>query len=67
MFLSILVGIIIAMLLMPLQEKKYRSATEGGAFPEARLYPMMVGSITLPIALFIYAFTGGDARINFIG
>lgn len=42
---------------MGMQEKKYREVTADGAFPEARLYPTMVGSILLPIALFIYAFT----------
>ena len=28
---------------------------------------MMIGSIVLPIALFIYAFTGGYAWVNFMG
>lgn len=36
---------------------RYARATADGAFPEARLYPMLIGSIILPISLFIYAFT----------
>ncbi|KAI5481017.1 MFS polyamine transporter [Pseudohyphozyma bogoriensis] len=65
-FVSIMIGLIIALCLMPLQEKKYKKVTADGAFPEARLYPMMVGAIILPIALFIYAFTGFYPWVHWI-
>lgn len=48
---------------MPVQEKLYLSravASPSGrmlAPAEARLYPMLLGSIVLPISLFILAFT----------
>lgn len=41
--------------------------TQHGTYPEARLYPMMLGAITLPIALFIFAFTGFRADIHWMG
>ncbi|KAL8276497.1 hypothetical protein RQP46_011098 [Phenoliferia psychrophenolica] len=65
-FVSIMIGIILAMCAMPRQESRYRRVTADGAFPEARLYPMMIGSIVLPIALFIYAFTGGYSFVHWI-
>jgi hypothetical protein len=52
---------------MPYQEKLFAKATANGFFPEARLYPMMVGSVTLPIALFIFAFTGGFEWVHWMG
>ncbi|KAJ7606621.1 MFS polyamine transporter [Roridomyces roridus] len=66
-FLSIIIGISIALALIPFQEKLYKRATKFGGFPEARLFPMLLGAITLPIALFIFAFTGGYAWVNFMG
>ncbi|KAF7419550.1 hypothetical protein PC9H_002141 [Pleurotus ostreatus] len=66
-FVSIMIGIGIALCLLPLQEKMYRKATVNGVHPEARLYLMMVGSILLPVALFIFAFTGAYAHVNFMG
>lgn len=39
MFVSIMFGLVLAMLCMPLQERWYKAATADGAFPEARLYP----------------------------
>ncbi|CAK5274361.1 unnamed protein product [Mycena citricolor] len=66
-FVSIIVGISIAMVCMPQQEKLYARVTVYGTFPEARLYPMMVGAIVLPIALFIFAFTGAYSWVNFMG
>jgi len=57
-FVSIIIGMLGAMAVMPLQEKIYaRHCAKHGVKPEARLYPMMVGCILLPIALFIFAFT----------
>ncbi|ODN79495.1 hypothetical protein L202_03466 [Cryptococcus amylolentus CBS 6039] len=57
-FVSIIIGIAIANCLMPFQEKLYkRHCEKHGSVPEARLYPMMLGAITLPIAMFIIAFT----------
>ncbi|ORY20787.1 spermine transporter [Naematelia encephala] len=63
-FLSIIVGIMIALALMPIQERLY--ARKPG-HPESRLYPMMLGSITLPISLFIIAFTGAYAHVHWMG
>ncbi|KAJ8514115.1 hypothetical protein ONZ45_g8269 [Pleurotus djamor] len=65
-FVSIMIGISIAMFLLPLQEKWYRKATADGVYPEARLYLMMIGSFILPAALFIFAFTGAYPEISFI-
>lgn len=58
-FVSIIIGISIAMLCMPFQEKLYATHCHnaGKSVPEARLYPMMVGAIVMPISLFIFAFT----------
>lgn len=61
------IGIGLAMCLMPLQEGKYHQVTADGTFPEARLYPMMVGAFFLPVALFIFAFTGAYSWVNFMG
>lgn len=62
------IGILIAGCVLPIQEKLYARATTGGLFyPEARLYPMMFGSLTLPIALFIFAFTGGYSWVHWMG
>lgn len=55
------------MCLLPIQEKLFACATVNGVYPEARLYPMMAGSITLPIALFIFAFTGGYDWVHWMG
>lgn len=43
-FVSIMIGIIIALAMVPVQEKVYTNATRDGSFPEARLYPMMLGA-----------------------
>ncbi|CAK5265442.1 unnamed protein product [Mycena citricolor] len=64
---SVAIGIAIAMIFMPRQENIYAKVTKNGTFPEARLYPMLLGSITLPCALFIFAFTGGYRWVNFMG
>ncbi|KAJ7457263.1 MFS polyamine transporter [Mycena galericulata] len=66
-FISIIIGICIALALMPLQEKIYRNVTINGSFPEARLFPMLLGALVLPFALFIFAFTGAYAWVNFMG
>ncbi|KAF8066995.1 MFS polyamine transporter [Lyophyllum atratum] len=66
-FVSIMVGIIVALCIMPQQEKLYRKVTADGSFPEARLYPMMVGSILMPTALFIFAFTGAYKSVHWFG
>jgi hypothetical protein len=42
-FISIMLGIVLALSLMPFQERIYRAVTADGTFPEARLYPMMFG------------------------
>ncbi|KAF9463757.1 MFS polyamine transporter [Collybia nuda] len=66
-FISIMLGIAFALSLMPYQERIYRKVTADGTFPEARLYPMMLGSILLPVALFIFAFTGAYVHVHWIG
>ncbi|KIY72592.1 polyamine transporter [Cylindrobasidium torrendii FP15055 ss-10] len=66
-FISIMLGIGSAMCFIPMQEKKYKAATKYGIYPEARLYPMMVGALALPIALFIFAFTGAYAWVHWFG
>ncbi|KAJ7143807.1 polyamine transporter [Mycena epipterygia] len=66
-FISIIIGIVIALALMPYQEKIYRKVTEHGSFPEARLFPMLLGALTLPVALFVFAFTGAYSWVNFMG
>ncbi|KAJ7773860.1 MFS polyamine transporter [Mycena metata] len=66
-FISIIIGIVIALGLMPYQEKIYSRVTVHGTFPEARLFPMLLGALTLPIALLIFAFTGAYSWVNFMG
>lgn len=66
-FVSIMLGICLAMALMPFQERIYSRVTCHGAYPEARLYPMMLGAIVLPSALFIFAFTGAYAHVHWMG
>lgn len=62
-FISIMIGIAIGLGLMPVQEKLYKARAVPSASgrmlapPEARLYPMLLGSFILPISLFILAFT----------
>jgi len=56
-FVSIILGIGLAMCVMPIQERLYARHCRNGAVPEARLYLMMVGCIFMPISLFIFAFT----------
>ncbi|WRT64415.1 uncharacterized protein IL334_001347 [Kwoniella shivajii] len=63
-FLSIVVGIFIALFCMPVQERLY--ARKPG-HPESRLYPMMLGAIFLPLSLFIIAFTGAYAHVHWMG
>lgn len=61
------IGIFFAMLVMPFQERWYKAATVDGPRPEARLFPMMIGAIVLPIGLFIFGFTGAYAHVHWIG
>lgn len=57
-FCSIIIGIGLAMLIMPFQEKLYaRHTAREGPAPEARLYPMLLGAIVMPGSLFVFAFT----------
>ncbi|KAK7462843.1 hypothetical protein VKT23_007419 [Stygiomarasmius scandens] len=66
-FISVLLGISTAMLVMPIQERIYARVTVNGTYPEARLYPMMLGAICLPSALMIFAFTGAYSWVHWIG
>ncbi|KAF8965491.1 MFS polyamine transporter [Flammula alnicola] len=65
-FVSIMLGIFFAGFFVPLQERIYANATRNGSYPEARLYPMMVGCFILPSALMIFAFTGAYAHVHWI-
>ncbi|EDR03497.1 MFS polyamine transporter [Laccaria bicolor S238N-H82] len=65
-FVSIMIGIIGALCLIPVQEMVYKRATTQGDYPEARLFPMMFGAPILPIALFIFAWTGAYAHVHWI-
>ncbi|KAG6873057.1 hypothetical protein C0995_003537 [Termitomyces sp. Mi166 len=65
-FVSIMLGILLALSALPYQEVLYHRATKDGHYPEARLYPMMFACGILPISLFIFAFTGGRAYIHWI-
>ncbi|THH21322.1 hypothetical protein EW146_g219 [Bondarzewia mesenterica] len=64
-FLSILVGILISLVLMHFWTKLYlKLFHEHG--PEARLPPMMFGSLLLPVSLFIFAWTS-FAHVSWVG
>ncbi|KAL8704661.1 MAG: hypothetical protein Q9201_002195 [Fulgogasparrea decipioides] len=71
-FLSVLVGMLAAVIYTIPDNKRYQRAeqtakSEGGhgAPPEARLPPCMVGSVCLPIGLFVFAWTNYP-RIHWI-
>ncbi|GHJ86014.1 hypothetical protein NliqN6_2416 [Naganishia liquefaciens] len=66
-FVAVMIGIMLSFLGLQYQEVLYAKATVNGARAEARLYPMMAGSIILPIALFVFAFTGGYEWVHWIG
>ncbi|PPQ80545.1 hypothetical protein CVT25_001579 [Psilocybe cyanescens] len=65
-FISIMLGILFAGLFLPMQERYYAKVTANGSFPEARLYPMMVGAFVMPAALFMFAFTGAYFWVHWI-
>ncbi|KAG8752407.1 hypothetical protein FRC12_011991 [Ceratobasidium sp. 428] len=66
-FIGVMIGILIAMLLLPVQEKAYRKVcSKRGLVPEARLPFMMFGSILLPFSLFIFAWTSMP-HVHWIG
>ncbi|KAG6896839.1 hypothetical protein C0992_005742 [Termitomyces sp. T32_za158] len=65
-FVSIMLGILLALGALPYQEVLYRRVTKYGNFPEARLFPMLFGCALLPVSLFIFAFTGGNAAIHWV-
>lgn len=65
-FVSIILGISIAMACMPIQERIYASHCVNGPVAEARLYPMLIGAIIMPISLFIFAFTSYEG-MHWIG
>ncbi|KAJ9094569.1 hypothetical protein QFC20_006884 [Naganishia adeliensis] len=66
-FVAVMLGIAFAFIALQYQEVLYKRASKNDARPEARLYPMMLGSIILPIGLFIFAFTGGYEWVHWIG
>ncbi|KAJ9094562.1 hypothetical protein QFC20_006877 [Naganishia adeliensis] len=66
-FIAVMLGILFAFIALQYQEVLYKRATVDAPRPEARLYPMMLGSLILPIALFIFAFTGGYSWVHWIG
>ncbi|KAJ1308427.1 hypothetical protein OPQ81_004132 [Rhizoctonia solani] len=66
-FIGVMIGIFIAMLLLPFQERAYRQVcSQRGVVPEARLPLMMFGSILLPFGLFIFAWTSMH-HVHWIG
>jgi len=40
-----MLGILGALALVPVEEKLYKKVTRNGTYPEARLFPMMAGSL----------------------
>ncbi|KAG6872077.1 hypothetical protein C0995_013295 [Termitomyces sp. Mi166 len=65
-FISIMIGILLALAALPYQEVLYRRYTKDGHYPEARLFPMLFGCGLLPISLFIFAFTSGNSAIHWM-
>ncbi|CAE6487449.1 unnamed protein product [Rhizoctonia solani] len=66
-FIGVMIGIFLAMLFLPLQEKAYRKVcSERGVVPEARLPFMMFGSVLLPFGLFIFGWTS-MRHVHWIG
>ncbi|KAL8722819.1 MAG: hypothetical protein Q9225_000768 [Loekoesia sp. 1 TL-2023] len=71
-FLSVLIGMLLAVIYTIPDNKRYQRAERvaiergaTGADPEARLPPCMIGSVCLPIGLFIFAWTNYP-RIHWI-
>lgn len=62
-FCSIILGIMLAMCVTPIQERLYKRHCRNGPVPEARLYLMMLGCLVLPMSLFVFAFTSYDGII----
>ncbi|KAI0705905.1 MFS general substrate transporter [Cytidiella melzeri] len=63
-FISVWIGLALALCAMPFLQKDYmrRAAANGGAAePEDRLVGMLVGSIWVPISLFIFGWTSPPA------
>jgi MFS family permease len=59
-FLGVAVGMIIAVALVPIGNKRYmKTADEHGGIapPEARLVPAMAGAVAIPVGLFWFAWT----------
>lgn len=59
-FLALLLGSVLGLLLNTLNGKVYSRAVDangGKAVPEARLYPMMIGSSFMVAGLFVFAWT----------
>ncbi|ETW80293.1 synaptic vesicle transporter [Heterobasidion irregulare TC 32-1] len=65
MFLSILVGILIALVTMHFWTQLYRKLYKAHAV-EARLPPMMFGALMLPASLFIFAWTSFE-YVSWVG
>ncbi|KAI0682794.1 MFS general substrate transporter [Cytidiella melzeri] len=63
-FISVWIGLGLALLVMPFLQRDYmrRAAAKGGkAEPEDRLVGMLIGSIWVPISLFIFGWTSPPA------
>ncbi|KDQ08549.1 hypothetical protein BOTBODRAFT_48147 [Botryobasidium botryosum FD-172 SS1] len=59
-FCSVLIGLAIALFVMPVLQKRYMSVVEwkgGKADPEDRLLGMMIGAPWVPISLFVFGWT----------
>ncbi|PSR77626.1 hypothetical protein PHLCEN_2v7816 [Hermanssonia centrifuga] len=73
-FISVWIGLAMALAAMPFLQRNYmkRAAAKGGkAEPEDRLVGMMVGSIWVPISMFIFGWTSPGAVLpgggNWVG
>ncbi|GBE85598.1 Uncharacterized MFS-type transporter [Sparassis crispa] len=63
-FLSVIIGLLIALAVMPLVEENYHARAEakgGHADPEDRLVGMMIGCWFVPISMFIFGWTSPPA------
>ncbi|KAH8881140.1 putative MFS multidrug transporter [Thozetella sp. PMI_491] len=61
-FIALLLGCVLGLAGNTVNSRMYSRAVDsngGRSVPEARLYPMMVGSFSLAIGLFIFGWTGG--------
>lgn len=69
-FLALLIGVLFGAVVNLLNQKFYikrYKANHNLPVPEARLPPMMAGSVVFAVGLFLFAWTGNDKNIHWIG